>query len=116
MNRTHRINFWLGNKDLAALDRKAKDEGLSRSDTIRKLVLEAEVIPFPDVDYAGYANEFKRLGNILNDIVKEYYVSGVLDTAAYTVLHDIRSLAVQLRDELIEKTVDLEVKHYGNTK
>ena len=115
MNRTHRINFWLGDKDLAALDRKAKEEGLSRSDMIRKLVLEAKVIPFPDVDYAAYAKEFKQLGSILNDIVKEYNTTGVLDEeAAEAVLTKINEGAVRLRDELIEKTVDLEVKHHGD--
>ena len=115
MNRTHRINFWLGDKDLAKLDRKAKEEGLSRSDMIRKLVLETEVIPFPDIDCAAYAKEFRQLGNILNGIVKEYNTTGLLDEeATEAVLAKINERAAHLRDELIEKTVDLEVKRHGD--
>ena len=117
MNRTHRINFWLGDKDLTKLDRKAKKEGLSRSDMIRKLVLETEVIPFPDIDCAAYANEFRQLGNILNGIVKEYNTTGLLDEeATEAVLAKINERAAHLRDELIEKIVDLEVKRHEDQK
>ena len=113
--RTHRINFWLGEKDLAALDRKAQEEGLSRSDMLRKLLLETEIIPAPDVDFAGYANRFEALGNILNDLVKEYNTTGVVDEkATVTVLTEINAAALRLHDELIEKTAYLEVKHYGD--
>ena len=65
----------------------------------------------------GVAKEFRQLGNILNGIVKEYNTTGFLDEeATEAVLAKINERAAHLRDELIEKTVDLEVKRYGDQK
>ena len=113
MKKTKRINFWLGDKDLAIIDRKAKKMNLSRSGYIRKLFSEAEVIPSPSIDFLHYENEFRRLGYSLNNVVREYHTSGFLDSkAADCIWNKIIALAEQLKNELIEKTVDLEVVNY----
>ena len=117
MKKSKRINFRLGENDLAVIDRTAKDINLSRSAYIRKLLREAEVIPSPVIDYLHYKKEFCRLGYSLNDVVREYRTFGFLDSkAADRVWNKIIALAEQLRNELIEKTVDLEVTHYGKKK
>lgn len=111
MKKTRRINFWLGDKALAKLDRQAKEIKLSHSDFIRKLICEAEILPTPNVDYMSYANEFKRLGRIFNDYVKKYNATGFLDhDGSEAVWQEIKETADRLRNELIDKTVKLEVE------
>lgn len=117
MKRSNRINFWLGDKDLAQIGRKAKAAGICRSEFIRKLIRKAKIIPAPDVDFSAYAEKFKHLGYVLNEILKEYNAVGVLNNkAANIVWEEIISLAEQLRSELIDKTIDLEVDYHGNKK
>ena len=108
--RERRINYWLSEKDLDLIDRRAKEAKLSRSEFIRRLLREAEVIPTPDVDYLWYASEFKRLGDILNSYSKSCNQTGVLNPNAEKVWSDISALWEKLKQELIEKTVDLEVE------
>lgn len=111
MKQEKRINFWLGEKDLAKLDRQANEAKLTRSEYIRKLVREAKILPTPDVDYLAYADEFQRLGTLFNDCVKEYHSTGELDQVrAEAVWSEIKEKADRLRNELIEKTVDLKVE------
>ena len=117
MNRTKRINFWLGDKYLAKLDRQAKEAKLSQSDYIRKLIREAEVLPAPDVDYLAYAEEFRQLGVLINEYVKEYNATGILDhDGSEIVWRQIKETADKLRNELIEKTVKLEVEKHNEEK
>ena len=105
-----RINYWLSDKDLDLIDRRAKGAKLSRSEYIRSLLREAEVIPTPAVDYSRYASEFKRLGDILNSYVRSCNQTGVLNPDAERVWNEILALWDKLKDEIIEKTVDLEVE------
>lgn len=58
MIRTKRIKFWLDDEDLNLIDRKAQEEGLSRSAFLRKLIDEAEVIPATEIDYSFYKEEY----------------------------------------------------------
>ena len=111
MNRTKRINFWLGEKDRDKLDRQAREAKLSHSDYIRQLIRDVEVLPTPDVDYLAYAETFKRLGALFNEYVKEYNATGHLDrVGSETVWRQIEETAETLRNELIDKTVRLEVE------
>ena len=111
MKQNKRINFWLGEKDRAKLDWQANDAKLTRSEYIRKLVREAKILPTPDVDYLAYADEFQRLGTLFNDCVKKYHSTGELDQVrAEEVWSEIKEKADRLRNELIEKTVDLKVE------
>ena len=79
MNRTARIKFWLNDKELKFLDKKAKKAGMSRSAYIRKLINESEVIPAPDIDYGYYRDEFRRIGIDLNEVMKRYNTFGTID-------------------------------------
>ena len=111
MNRTKRINFWLSEKYRDKLERQAHEAKLSQSDYIRKLIREAEVLPAPDVDYLAYAEEFKRFGERFNEYVKEYNATGILDRdGAELVWLQIKETADRLRNELVDKTVRLEVE------
>lgn len=111
MKKTRRINFWLGDKALAKLGRQAKEIKLSHSDFISKLICEAEILPTLDVDYMSYANEFKRLGRIFNDYVKEYNSTSFLNHGgSEAVWQEIKETADRLRKELIDKTVKLGVE------
>lgn len=117
MSRTKRINFWLSEKYRDKLDRQAHEAGLSQSDFIRKLIREAEVLPTPDVDYLAYAEEFKRLGVLFNEYVKEYNATGNLDhEGAETVWQQIKETADRLREDLANKTVKLEVETHHEEK
>ncbi len=113
MKKTKRINFWLGEKDLAKLDRQAKEAGLSRSEYLRKRIREAEVLPTPDVDYLAYADEFRRLGQEFNEYVKEFNATGDFNLRnAEKVWVQIHETADRLRLELMNKTVKLEVESH----
>lgn len=93
MIRTKRIKFWLDDEELALTDRKAKEEGLSRSAFLRKLIDEAEVIPATEIDYSFYKEEYRRLGNILNEYVKEMNMTGELNFEAVDrIVSEIRVL------------------------
>ena len=105
-----RINYWLSDKDLDLIDRRAKEAKLSRSEYIRKLLREAVILPTPDVDYQWYASEFKRLGDILNSYAGSCNQTGVLIPDAERVWNEISSLWDKLKQKLIEKTVDLELE------
>ena len=70
MKKSKRINFWLNDKDYAIIEQRAKAEGLSQSEYIRKLIGQAQVIPPPDIDFSRYEDEFRIFGYQLNDIVK----------------------------------------------
>ena len=105
-----RINYWLSDKDLDLIDRRAKEARLSRSEFIRRLLRDAEVLPTPDVDYRWYASEFKRLGDILNSYARSCNQTGILNPDAERVWNEILALWEKLKEELIEKTVDLEVE------
>lgn len=114
MKKTNRINFRLSDKDLAQIDQMSKADSVCRSEFIRRIIRDAEVIPSPDINYSEYVDEFRRLGAILNEIVKSFNATGILNVGpANDVWETIIGLAEQLKGELIEKTIDLEVRRYG---
>jgi len=116
MKRSERINFWLSDKDLAEIDRRAKEQKCSRSELIRRIIQDMNVLPAPDVDYGYYEDEFRRLGNTLNDIVRDFNTIGILDRDVLEdVWREIEYLSERLLNELIQKTEKLEVKD-GNGK
>lgn len=108
MERTKRIKFWLDDKELALIDKKAKKDGLSRSEFLRKMINEAEVIPATDIDYTFYKEEYRRLGKILNAYVKEVNTTGELNFEAVDhVVSEIRTLSEKMLTEMREKTPQL---------
>ena len=114
MKKTKRIIFRLGDKDLARIDQMSKADGVCRSEFIRRLLRDSEVIPAPDVHWSEYGEELRRLGCILNEVVKKFKATGVQNTElANDVWEKIIVTAERLKSELIEKTIELKVIRYG---
>ncbi|MEE1321771.1 MAG: hypothetical protein UHM85_09635 [Acutalibacteraceae bacterium] len=59
MNYTKTAYFYLSDKELRFLDRKAKTRKLSRSDYLRKRLREVEMTPTPEIDFEGYISRLK---------------------------------------------------------
>ncbi|MBR4910082.1 MAG: hypothetical protein IKZ47_02010 [Clostridia bacterium] len=113
MEKNKRINYWLGADDMIKLDGQSQAAEMSRSDYIRKLIAEAEVLPTPQVDYLAYADEFRRLGQQFNEYVKEFNETGNFNLhGADKVWLLIYETAERLRLELMNKTVKLEVESH----
>ena len=116
MEKNKRINYCLGADDMIKLDGKSVEAGLSRSDYLRKLIAEAEVLPTPQVDYLAYADEFRRLGQEFNEYVKEFNETGDFNLhGAEKVWLQIHETAERLRLELMNKTVKLEVEAHHDS-
>lgn len=49
--RTERIKFWLTDKELKQIERKAKKAGMNRSEYIRNLIKNCPLVKTPDIDY-----------------------------------------------------------------
>ena len=114
MKKTKRIIFRLCDKDLDKIDQMSKADGVCRSEFIRRSLRDSEVIPAPDVNWSEYVEELRRLGCILNEVVKIFKTTGVLNTElANDVWERIIGTAERLKSELIEKTIGLKVIRYG---
>lgn len=114
MKKTKRIIFRLGDKDLAIIDQMSKADGVCRSEFIRRILRDSEIIPAPDVNWSEYVEELRRLGCILNEVVKKFKATGILNTElANDVWEKIIGAAERLKSELIEKTIGLKVIRYG---
>ena len=110
MKKTKRINYWLDDKYLAKLERQAEEANLARSEYIRKLIRDADIIPAPDIDYIAYSDEFQRLERLFNEYIEEYQATGTLDReGSETVWEEICKTGEKLRNELIDKTTGLRV-------
>ena len=66
-NRTERIKFWLTNKELKQIDRKAKKLGMNRSEYIRYLIANCKLVHTPDIDYEDYYNRLKFISDKINN-------------------------------------------------
>ena len=65
--RTQRIKFWLTDKELKQIDRKARKLGMNRSEYIRYLIANCKLVHTPGTDYESYYN---RLKSISDEILK----------------------------------------------
>lgn len=54
MKYTKTAFFYLNDKELALLDKKAKSDGLNRSECMRKSLQEAEMLPTLNLDFQQY--------------------------------------------------------------
>ena len=52
--KTERIKFWLTDKELTQIDRKARKLGMNRSEYIRYLIANCKLVHTPDIDYEDY--------------------------------------------------------------
>ena len=49
--RTERIKFWLTEKELKKIDRKARKLDMNRSEYIRRLIANCKLVYTPSIDY-----------------------------------------------------------------
>ena len=52
--KTERIKFWLTEKELKQIDRKAGKLGMNRSEYIRYIIANCKLVHTPDIDYESY--------------------------------------------------------------
>lgn len=65
--RTERIKFWLTDKELKQIDRKAKKLGMNRSEYIRYLIANCKLVHTPSIDYESYYNRLKLISDQINN-------------------------------------------------
>ena len=109
-NRTERIKFWLTNKELKQIDRKAKKLGMNRSEYIRYLIANCKLVHTPDIDYESYYNRLKFISDEINTHLIFLNQTGTLDEPKFhKPCEEAVETAKQLSDELTEK-LDVEIE------
>ena len=102
--RTERIKFWLNDKDLKQIERKAEKAGMNRSAYIRYLIKNCPLVKTPDIDYEKWYGEFKELGDEFNRYLKAFNQTGIFnEKKADEVCFKILDLEKKLSAELTEK-------------
>ena len=64
--RTQRIKFWLTDKELKQIDRKAGKLGMNRSEYIRYLIANRKLVHTPGINYEDYYNRLKSISDEIN--------------------------------------------------
>ena len=64
--RTERIKFWLTDKELKQIDRKARKLGMNRSEYIRYLIANCALVQTANIDYESHYNRLKRISDEIN--------------------------------------------------
>ena len=72
--KTERIKFWLTDKELKQIDRKAKKLGMNRSEYIRYLIANCKLVHTPDIDYESYYNRLKFISDNYPFWASHHYV------------------------------------------
>ena len=102
--RTDRIKFWLTDKELKQIDRKAKRLGMNRSEYIRHLIANCKL------DYESYYKRLKYISDEINHHLIVLNQIGTLDEPRFNHLcEDAVKTAKELSDELTEK-LDIEIE------
>ena len=108
--RTERIKFWLTDKELKQIDRKAKKLGMNRSEYIRYIIANCKLVHTPDIDYEDYYNRLKSISDKINNHLIFLNQTGTLDEPRFNHLcEDAVKTAKELSDELTEK-LDIEIE------
>lgn len=108
--RTQRIKFWLTDKELKQIDRKAGKLGMNRSEYIRYLIANCKLVHTPSIDYERYYNRLKLISDKINNHLIFLNQTGTLDEPAFHKLcEEAVETAKQLSDELTEK-LDIEIE------
>lgn len=107
--KTQRIKFWLTDKELKQINRKARKLGMNRSEYIRYLIANCKLVHTPDIDYENYYNRLKLISDEINNHLISLNQTGTLDEPEFHKLcEEAVETAKQLSDELTEK-LDLEI-------
>ena len=108
--KTERIKFWLTEKELKQIDRKARKLGMNRSEYIRYIIANCKLVHTPDIDYESYYNRLKDISDKINDHLIFLNQTGTLDEPEFHKLcEEAAETAKQLSDELTEK-LDIEIE------
>lgn len=108
--RTERIKFWLTDKELKQIDRKAKRLGMNRSEYIRYLIANCKLVHTPNIDYESYYNRLKCISDEINHHLILLNQIGTLDEPRFNHLcEDAVKTAKELSAELTEK-LDIEIE------
>ena len=108
--RTERIKFWLTDKELKQIDRKAKRLGMNRSEYIRYLIANCKLVHTPNIDYESYYNRLKCISDEINHRLIVLNQIGTLDEPRFNQLcEDAVKTAKELSRELTEK-LDIEIE------
>lgn len=108
--RTERIKFWLTDKELKQIDRKAVKLGMNRSEYIRYLIANCRLVHTPSIDYESYYNRLKCISDEINHYMIVLYQIGTLDEPRFNhFCEDAVKTAKELSDELTEK-LDIEIE------
>ena len=114
--KTERIKFWLTDKELKQIDRKAKKLGMNRSEYIRCLIANCKLIHTPGIDYESYYNRLKSISDKINKHLIFLNQTGTLDEPQFRKLcEDAVETAKQLSNELTEK-LDIEIEKSKEVK
>ena len=109
-NRTEKIKFWLTDKELKQIDRKAKKLGMNRSEYIRYLIANCKLVHTPDIDYESYYNRLKFISDKINNHLIFLNQTGTLGEPRFHMLcEEAVETAKQLSNELAEK-LDIEIE------
>ena len=108
--RTERIKFWLTDKELKQIDRKARKLGMNRSEYISYLIANCKLVHTPDIDYESYYNRLKFISDKINNHLIFLNQTGTLDEPQFNKLcEEALKTSKQLSDELTEK-LDIEIE------
>lgn len=108
--KTERIKFWLTEKELKQIDRKARKLGMNRSEYIRYLIANCKLVHTPDIDYESYYNRLKIISDKINHHLIFLNQTGTLDEPQFhTLCEEAVETAKQLSDKLTEK-LDIEIE------
>ena len=114
--KTERIKFWLTDKELKQIDRKAKKLGMNSSEYIRYLIANCKLFHTPEIDYEGYYNRLKFSSDKINNHLILLNQTGTLDEPQFHKLcEEAVETAKQLSDELTEK-LDIEIEKSREVK
>lgn len=114
--KTERIKFWLTDKELKQIDRKANKLGMNRSEYIRYLIANCKLVHTPGIDYEDYYNRLKFISDKINNHLIFLNQTGTLDEPQFHKLcEEAVETAKQLSDELTEK-LDIEIEKSREVK
>ena len=108
--KTERIKFWLPDKELKQIDRRARKLGMNRSEYIRYLIANCKLVHTPEIDYESYYNRLKFISDKINNHLIFLNQTGTLDEPKFHKLcEEAVETAKQLSNELTEK-LDIEIE------
>lgn len=108
--RTERIKFWLTEKELKQIDRKARKLGMNRSEYIRHIISGCKFVHTPSIDYENYYNRLKSISDEINHhLIVLNQICTLDEQRFHNLCEEAVEVSKQLSDELTEK-LDVEIE------